>query len=52
MYTIIIANYNRTSKLKRCLDSIDLAFKNFKRPEVIVIEDGSQQILSDERINQ
>ncbi|HDO1318959.1 TPA: glycosyltransferase family 2 protein [Aeromonas veronii] len=51
MYTIIIANYNRTSKLTRCLDSIDLAFNNFKRPEVIVIEDGSQKIISDDRID-
>ncbi|POG24544.1 glycosyltransferase family 2 protein [Aeromonas bestiarum] len=52
MYTIIIANYNRTSKLKRCLDSIDVAFNRFIRPEIIVIEDGSTKILKDDRITQ
>lgn len=50
MYTIIIANYNRTSELKRCLDSIELAFSGVIEPEVIVIEDGSEKILEDNRI--
>ncbi|MFL9782918.1 glycosyltransferase family 2 protein [Vibrio cyclitrophicus] len=52
MYTIIIANYNRTTELKRCLDSIDLAFNGFVEPEVIVVEDGSEKVLKDSRISQ
>ena len=50
MFTIIIANYNRTDELKRCLDSIGIAFDGFSEPEVIVVEDASDHILSDKRI--
>ncbi|MGL1010192.1 glycosyltransferase family 2 protein [Vibrio vulnificus] len=51
MYTIVIANYNRVIELKRCLDSIDVAFSDFIKPEIIVIEDGSKTWLNDPRIS-
>jgi len=51
MYTIIIANYNRTKELKRCLDSVEIAFNGTIQPEIIVIEDGSSDILKDCRIS-
>ena len=50
MYTIIIPNYNRTVELKRCLDSIEVAFDGFAFPEIIVVEDNSHTVLEDVRI--
>ena len=52
MYTIVIANYNRVTELKRCLDSIEVAFSDFSKPEIIVVEDGSKIWLDDPRISQ
>lgn len=50
MYSIIIANYNRISQLRRCLNSIDEAFKGKEKPEIIVVEDASDEALKDSRI--